>query len=646
LAFLSSHKGALTSVAGGGVLNSINFSTAFHRLARHSQYSNPQRNNANFNAKNDRSKVLTDPRFAFLLCSAAEAMMQNPNLFNAREMSNIAWALAKFKIAPPQRVMAVETSEQVEDRLREKSAEIRSQILQVAKQRQQGAGSDPTTPWIPALSELSGLLLDSISYRVMASDPNLFQLQEWANLLWALATAGRGDSDVFAFVLSSLIRGKQAQDSNEGLSAQEWSNSIWALATAGFLGPEQEFLPFVANMMNENPGDFMDSFKPQELSNTVWGVATIISKRPGQPVGAVNDAALDICRHVAKQVIKRQGQGFKSQETTNTAWALATLGFGIVVDLELAERSDYKCLQTNDLEGDAQLAATAVQVVYQHAKENIFRYRPQELNNLSWIMARMDVTDFELMELLAKEMGNPRRKVMSQDLGTTLWGMASSKFDQPELYRAVAARWTPEMAARAKPQELSNAVWALATADVTSQYPDAFDTTILNPEQRRTPTDPKADPVTTCFALAAQELMQRPQQFKTQEIKDVLWAFSRNGIRHPRLFRAMAEHLVGVDATEGLGFQEFSVQAVGNTAWAYARQAQLGADTKTRFKDKTCMPRSSGRLAHYMVLASDVGEDLIRKLFLEIAETDLNKFGKIALSRMNLMYLRFPFSFF
>lgn len=651
LAFLSSQKGALTVVGGNNILNSINFSTAFHRIARFVQYSNNNNNQWQSQPqdpqqqeqqaqKNDRSKVLTDPRFALLMCSAAEAMitLEDGSIsFGAREMSNIAWALAKLKLVPPQTSMPVDISQDVEERLRSKSAQVRSLIYQVAKDRQQGKSTAPA--WIPALSELSGLLLDAISYRVLDVDGSLFRLQEWANLLWALATSGRAHPEVFSFILASLVKGKQSirvtTNGAGGLATtpQEWSNSIWALATSGILGPEEEFIPFVAQMMNENPA-FLEAFKPQELSNTLWGVATIVSKRQGQPTGALNDAALAICRHVSRQVIARQGQGFKTQEMANTAWALATMAFGISVDIEQAERSDYKCLQTDDLEGDAKLMSQAVQIVYDHAKENLRRYRSQELNNLSWVMARMGVSDMTLMEMIMTDLANPRRKLESQDISTTLWGIASSKFfDRADLYRAVVARWTPEMAARAKPQELSNSVWALATADVVPLYPDAFDTTILSPEQRRTPSNPREDPVITCFAMAAQELMRRPDEFKAQEIKDVLWAFSSNGIRHPQLFRAMAEHLMGTEdgGRPGRGLKDFSVQTVGNTAWAYARQAQLGADTMNRFNNKTNMPRSSGRLAHYMVLFTDVGEMLLQKLFFEIAEMDLKAFGKSSL---------------
>jgi hypothetical protein len=545
-------------------------------------------------------------------------------------MSNIAWAIAKLKVTPPQTVMPLVTSDNVEKQLGEKSDQVRALIIEVAKNRKNDDGECNQTPWIPALSELSALMLDTISYRVIGVNPNAFRLQEWANLLWALATTGRGDIKIVDFILRSLVKGQDidANNSAEGHRPQEWSNSLWALATSGIWGPEEHFIPFVSSLMDSNPG-FLKDFKPQELSNTVWGVATILSKRPGQASGKLNDAALSICRHVSKQLIMRKGQGFKTQELTNMLWAFATLGFGLTMDSELADRADYTFLATDDLEGDSGLSQEAAAIMSEDVKTRIRKYRSQELNNLCWVTARMGLQDDELMGLMGEELSDPRRKVTSQDLGTTLWGMASSDFSSPGVYEAIVARWTPEMASRAKPQELSNSVWALASAEVQPKYVDAFDTTILSPRQRGRPSHPREDPVITIFALAAQEVIKRPHDFKAQELKDVLWAFSRLGIRHPNLFRFVAEYLIGSESAPGRSFKEFSIQAVGNTAWAYARQAQLGADTIQRHKGKTLLPRCGGRLAHYIVLFADVGEKLIHELFYGVAEMDLIEFGAL-----------------
>jgi hypothetical protein len=458
LNFLAASKGALTTNGGGGVMNSVNFSTALHRIARHLQYqhnNNNQKDNQNGdNEGNNRSRILSDPRFALLVCSAAEALMgdvmdvSNKNIvFGSREMSNIAWAIAKLKIAPPQSVLPVDASSVSQTRLQQKSEEVRSMVYEVAKERNAAASSQTTpspqqkTPWIPALSELCGSILDTISYRVKEVDPSLFRLQEWANLLWALATAQRANDEVFAFVIASLMAGMDDVDmtiatsnrqkydnnnknnnnqNNEGLRPQEWSNSIWALATSGITGPEEELIPFVANLMDTHP-DFLDSFKPQELSNTVWGIATILSKRSGRQLeGPACEGAMTIVRHVARQLVQRQGQGYKSQELTNSAWAFATLGFGLsttnngMADTTTHTMSDYTVLKSNDEEGDRKLMEEAIHVVIGHAKQGLRRFRSQELNNIAWTMARLGQRDDMLLEQIGLELCNPRRSVSSQ----------------------------------------------------------------------------------------------------------------------------------------------------------------------------------------------------------------------------------------
>ena len=426
LGLLASTKSALSNVGGGGTMNSVNFSTALHRIARHLHNKN---HNQDKNEGNNRSKVLTDPRFALLVCSAAEALLGDEDirdarnqrvLFGSREMSNVAWAIAKLKIAPPINVMPVDMSSNSEILLSAKSKQVRSMVYNVAKERAARAHnikSSPAPSWIPALSELCGLLMDTISYRVTKVGMTKCRSQEWSNLLWALATAQRASDEAFNSVISNLITGMKGVSNSNGegdLRPQEWSNSIWALATSGIVGPEEELLPFVAGLMDSH-SDFLISFKPQELSNTVWGVATILSKRPGQPEGQTGDAALRILRQAARQLIERQGESYKSQELTNSIWAFATLGFGLSTHMSLEKPStvsDYTFLHSD--ESDRILMAEAIRVATRKAKGNLRHFRSQELNNIAWTMARLDQKDEDLLDEIGMELCDPRRKVSSQ----------------------------------------------------------------------------------------------------------------------------------------------------------------------------------------------------------------------------------------
>ena len=122
--------------------------------------------------------------------------------------------------------------------------------------------------------------------------------------------------------------------------------------------------------------------------------------------------------------------------------------------------------------------------------------------------------------------------MFEQDISTTLWSLATVEYLDEEIYRGIASRLTVGGARFFKAQELSNTVWAMATAEITPKYPDMFDTILIPPENRFSgPLHAIDDPVTLCFGVAAEEIMRRPFEFKTQEIKDILWSFSkvRNG---------------------------------------------------------------------------------------------------------------------
>ena len=87
------------------------------------------------------------------------------------------------------------------------------------------------------------------------------------------------------------------------------------------------------------------------------------------------------------------------------------------------------------------------------------------------------------------------------------------------------------------------------------------------------------------------------------------------GVRHPRVFKYIAEYLVGAEDDGprkiGRGFSEFSTQGIGNLSWSYAKQAQLAVDRQG----------GSGRLAVYGTSCVDIGENLMKRLFIQLAES-------------------------
>ena len=189
--------------------------------------------------------------------------------------------------------------------------------------------------------------------------------------------------------------------------------------------------------------------------------------------------------------------------------------------------------------------------------------------------------------------------------------------------------------------ELSNSVWALATAGMIPKYTKVFDTTLYPSKTLRDNYSYiSSDPLTQCFAAVGMEAIRRPHAFKEQEIKDVLWSFSKASIRHPILFRKVAEHLVGdttstsIQQQQPRGLERFQPQGIGNLVYAYARQALLAADSNQNTASSSSSSSnngssSNGRLAVYETSCLDVGESLINRLFTCVANTcsdDLSKF--------------------
>jgi hypothetical protein len=262
LHILQSHPGALTSPAGGGVLNGVNLSTSIHRLAKHSLMDATVRTN-----------TLADPRFALLLAATAEVLLA-PRGFAPRQCSNVAWALAKLKCVPSSLHLPV--ADDTGEALQDAATIVRQAVVQAGQQR--GKGRIDPSLWTPHVVTLSGRILDHIGTIVQTSlvtststtrNSRSFQQQDGANLLWAWATAGRADAQVFAQVSERMRLVRQKSNLDAPLpKPQDWSNALWAFATARVYHGQEELLGYVATLFRDHP-DFVQQCKPQEMSNMV-----------------------------------------------------------------------------------------------------------------------------------------------------------------------------------------------------------------------------------------------------------------------------------------------------------------------------------------------------------------------------------------
>lgn len=777
---------ATTHLAGAGRINSVNFSTCLHRLAKivstssstlRTTKTNDRKANNN-NADNDlerkRAHALSDPRFALLVCAMAEmacgvdptitvlegkevlvkwtkdvakvagnngnemeeaddvldaiagggsvpkvhdgrnirrlsssiavsrrsrislardAMAQlastsnggvpgsRPFAFTSRESSNVCWALAKVRLAPPgnngegdalpvgrvtsdseegeedgrQNARSFVSVEEMSLDVLQSSMSVRMKLYEEARNRSGGDGGEGATGggplWIPELSRLTGRVFDLIAVRVI-DDYTKRRLsttganaQEMASILWAYAKVRRGDDELFGTVARELMRqtpavggvvgggGGNGSSVVAGPKPQELSNTIWAFATAGIRGRTQvELVKYIADALDEGAGQFFGHhFKPQERSNTAWALATLHSKR-GSSNADDNDDAVMIrameddgivrnLRWVVKSLVENV-DNFKPQELSNSVWAFSTVGFGYDEACGTNSHNDYIHVATDDPVADKAIVFEALEAVAENALSRLDRFKAQELNNLAWGFARLGHRSERAEKLfigVAKELVQRTWQFKPQDIGTSLWSLATAGCFDLDAFQAGASRLNIRQIRSFKPQEMSNTVWAIATAGFAPKHIRAFDTTLV-PSSQRPPKDMMMqDPITECFAAVAVEAMRRPQDFKDQELKDVLWSFSKAGVRHPSLFQKIAKHLVG---SNGRGLSTFSSQGLGNTLWSFAKQAQLSLEVIETLGDSVKLV-STGRLAVYETSCLDNGEDVVKRLFAKAAEAGI-----------------------
>lgn len=400
---LQQAPGALTKQGGGGALNTVNFSTAMHRLARHSLQN-----------KASRSTILADPRLALLMAAIAETLVATANdddddddapSFSSREYSNISWALAKLALVPPTGAMALQSSSDDNnektrtDKLVTTAKELRLEIVKASKAKRPGEALKPV--WIPQLSQLAGLVMDDISTKV-SSRQDLTD-QEGSNLIYSWATADRADP-VICNVLMRRLMTQDGEDRNQ----QTWANVVWGFATARIYEGYEELLDFVANLMQDEA--FTQGFKPQEASNCIWGCATLLSNLEGEIPDRVAQSVLRIARSLVPLIVSKVDH-FKPQELSNTIWGMATLGFGMVDSAEL-RASGYVVLPSESPELDENLKLEAVEAIVAAADEKLRMFKPQELNNMAYGLARLlepgTTFVFPLMHKIGVELCNPR----------------------------------------------------------------------------------------------------------------------------------------------------------------------------------------------------------------------------------------------
>jgi hypothetical protein len=134
------------------------------------------------------------------------------------------------------------------------------------------------------------------------------------------------------------------------------------------------------------------------------------------------------------------------------------------------------------------------------------------------------------------------REFKPQNLSNTVWAYATAGDSHPILFAKIANHIVglKSLDRFTHPQDVSNTVWAYATAGVN--HPQLF--------------EKMANHVVRLDHL---------RDFRPQALSNTVWAYATADVSHPKLFEKVADHIVRHD-----NLRDFNPQNLSNTVWAYA----------------------------------------------------------------------------
>ena len=329
------------------------------------------------------------------------------------------------------------------------------------------------------------------------------------------------------------------------------------------------------------------SFRSAQLSNTAWALVTLRNKRimitiadtnsPPPSLSEFEKAEDENIRRAIRVVIEVfKPTDAKPQELSNLVWALASSRFG--------EESESDFIALHSLMDKVALAAMSQLYKFQPQGEsqfNIHYSTPKnanagaEINNMAWAFARLNHPHPPLFEKIAEHFKKHVNTFSAQDISATVWSFATLKFGDLGMFESAAKMVTEKSVQNFKPQECSNILWSFATMNclpISLKILDREENEIaakikisMDILDKRDNNNNNNNVFVNAYAAIANELIKRPYAFKDQELKDVLWSFSKACFRHPTMFRATGTHLLERTVAS------FSPQCMSNMVWAFAK---------------------------------------------------------------------------
>ena len=221
---------------GGASLSAVNVATALQRIAK-------------LETRRTKRDDRVDKAFHVLAKEAARQAQDGA----PRELANIMWALAKFKLTE---AAAPEVFDALAQACAAKAPAFNAQDVSNTAWAWATAGVSTNQGW-DALAAHAPSKIESFDQRALSLTA------------WAFATAGVAAPPLF----EAIAQAAPARMARDEFDAQGYANTAWAFATAGYtssstggVSPSSPLFDAIA----EYAPAHIDEFKPQELSATAW----------------------------------------------------------------------------------------------------------------------------------------------------------------------------------------------------------------------------------------------------------------------------------------------------------------------------------------------------------------------------------------
>ena len=220
------------------------------------------------------------------LQSLERAAMQNMEDYEAQQISNTLYAMAKAKYTPSEPLL-VEALERQAVAVAGRG-DFNAQNVAITMWAYATMGREPGKELVKALEERAEELAGS------------FQAQNMSNTLWAYATMGRVPGEG----LMRALERRMGEPGGISEHEQDVTNTLWAYATMG-REPGEGLMRALEGRAEALAG----SFNAQDVANTMWAYATI-GREPGEGL-----------MRALEMRTEEVAASFNAQNVANTLWS-------------------------------------------------------------------------------------------------------------------------------------------------------------------------------------------------------------------------------------------------------------------------------------------------------------------------------------